>query len=152
MIELLEARPGQRVLEVAAGPGEVGFTLLPRLEPDGELISTDAAPEMVEAARRRADELGLVGVRFAVEDAASISLADDSVDAVLCRFGIMLVPDMEQGAAEIARVTRPGGRVVLAVWASPQVNPWITASGRAALELDARWSPRAASRSNGSRT
>ena len=47
----------------------------------------------------------------------------------------MLVPDMERAAAEIARVLRPGGRVVLAVWASSRVNPWITAGGRAALEL-----------------
>ena len=47
----------------------------------------------------------------------------------------MLVPAMERAAAEMARVTRPGGRVVLAVWASPQRNPWMTASGRAALEL-----------------
>jgi SAM-dependent methyltransferase len=135
MIELLDPQPGQRVLEVAAGPGEVGFTLLPRLRPGGELISTDAAPEMVEAARRRAEELRLGGVSFAVEDAAALSLADDSVDAVLCRFGIMLVPEMERAASEMARVAATGGRVVLAVWASTQVNPWITASGRAALEL-----------------
>ena len=47
----------------------------------------------------------------------------------------MLVPDMESAAAEIARVLRPGGRVVLAVWASSRVNPWITAAGRAALDL-----------------
>ena len=47
----------------------------------------------------------------------------------------MLVPDMERAAAEIARVLRPGGRVVLAVWASSRVNPWITAAGRAALDL-----------------
>ena len=47
----------------------------------------------------------------------------------------MLVPDMESAAAEIARVLRPGGRVVLAVWASSRVNPWITAGGRAALDL-----------------
>ena len=58
------------MLELAAGPGEVGFLALPRLLPGGELISTDVAPEMVEAARRRAEELGLEGVRFAVEDAA----------------------------------------------------------------------------------
>jgi SAM-dependent methyltransferase len=135
MVELLEPQPGQRVLELAAGPGEVGFLALPKLLPGGELISTDVAPEMVAAARRRAEELDLEGIRFAVEDAAVLSLADDSVDAVLCRFGIMLVPDMERAALEIARVTRPRGRVVLAVWASPQVNPWITASGRAALEL-----------------
>ena len=135
MVELLDPQPGQRVLELAAGPGEVGFAALPRLLPGGELISTDVAPEMIEAGRRRAEELGLDGVRFAVEDAAALSFADDSVDAVLCRFGIMLVPDMGRVAAEMGRVTRPGGRVVVAVWASPTLNPWITASGRAALEL-----------------
>ena len=88
---------------------------------------------MVEAARRRALELGLAGVRFGVEDAANLSLDDDAVDGILCRFGLMLVPDMERMAVEIARVLRPGGRAVLAVWASSQLNPWITAvgSGRA---------------------
>ena len=135
MIELLDPQRGQRVLELAAGPGEVGFAALPLLLPEGELISTDVAPEMVEAARRRAGELGLDGVRFAVEDAAVLSFGDDSVDAVLCRFGLMLVPDMERASKEMSRVTRPDGRVVLAVWASPQANPWITATGRAALEL-----------------
>ena len=126
---------GDRVLELAAGPGETGFKVLPRIQPGGELISTDGAPEMVEAARRRAADLGLTGVRFAVEDAAALSLADDAVDRVVCRFGIMLVPDMERVASEIARVLRPGGAAVLAVWASTSLNPWMTAPGRAALEL-----------------
>ena len=66
---------------------------------------------------------------------AALSLTDDSVDRVLCRFGIMLVPDMEAVAAEIARVLRPGGTAVLAVWASTSVNPWMTAPGKAAMEL-----------------
>jgi SAM-dependent methyltransferase len=135
MIELLDPRPGQRVLELAAGPGEVGFLALPRLLPGGELVSTDVAPEMVDAARRRAQVLGVEGVTFAVEDAAALSFEDDFADAVLCRFGIMLVPDMDAAAREMSRVTRPGGRVVLAVWASTRVNPWITSTGRAALEL-----------------
>jgi SAM-dependent methyltransferase len=135
MVELLGAGPGDRVLELAAGPGETGFLALPAIVPGGELISTDAAPEMVEVARRRAAELGLTGVRFAVEDAANLSLGDDAVDALLCRFGLMLVPEMERTAAEIARVLRPGARAVLAVWASPQLNPWMTAAGRAAVEL-----------------
>jgi SAM-dependent methyltransferase len=135
MIELLEPLPGRTILEVAAGPGAVGFELLPRIQPGGELISTDAAPEMVDVARREAAARGLDGVTFAVEDAAALSLADDSVDAVLCRWGLMLVPEMERAAAEMARVTRPGGRVVLAVWASPARNPWMTAAGKAALDL-----------------
>ena len=110
--------------------------MLPRIQPGGALLSTDAAPEMVDVARRRAAELGLTGVRFAVEDAADLSLRDDTVDGLLCRFGLMLVPDMERMAAEIARVLRPGARAVLAVWASPQLNPWMTAAARAALELE----------------
>lgn len=135
MVDLLGAQPGERVLELAAGPGETGFKVLPGIQPGGELISTDGAPEMVDAARRRAAALGLTGVRFGVEDAAALSFEDDEVDRVLCRFGIMLVPDMEGVASEIARVLRPGGAAVLAVWAGTSVNPWMTAPGRAALEL-----------------
>lgn len=135
MIELLAPEPGMRVLELAAGPGETGFLLHPRLQPGGVLLSTDAAPEMVDVARRRADELGLDDVQFAVEDAARLTLPDDAVDAVLCRFGLMLVPEMDRAASEIARVLRPGGRAVIAVWAGPKLNPWIAATGKAAVEL-----------------
>ncbi len=123
MVELLEPAPGERVLELAAGPGETGFRALPLIQPDGQLLSTDVAPEMVEVARRRASELGLANVHFAVENAAALSLPDDSADAVLCRFGLMLVPEMDRAAAEIARVLRPAGRAVLAVWASSRLNP-----------------------------
>ena len=98
-------------------------------------MSTDVAPEMVDAARRRAAELGLEHVSFAVEDAASLSFEDDAFDGLLCRWGLMLVPDMDAVAAEMRRVVRPGGRIAVAVWASPDANEWMTASGRAALEL-----------------
>ena len=98
-------------------------------------MSTDVAPEMVDAARRRATELGLEHVSFAVEDAASLSFDDDAFDGLLCRWGLMLVPDMDDVAAEMRRVLRPGGRAAVAVWASPDENEWMTASGRAALEL-----------------
>lgn len=135
MLDRLEPEAGNSLLELAAGPGELGFMALPLVLPGGELVSTDAAPEMVEVARRRAGELGLDRVRFAVEDAANLSLADACADRILCRFGLMLVPDMQSAAREMARVLRPGGRVVLAVWASSRRNPWITATGRAALEL-----------------
>jgi SAM-dependent methyltransferase len=135
MVGLLDPRPGQTILEIASGRGETGFLALPGLLPGGRLLSTDAAPEMVGAARRRAAELELDNVSFAVEDAASLTLADASVDGVLCRWGLMLVPDMDAAASEMARVIRPEGRVVVAVWASPEHNDWMTAAGRAALEL-----------------
>ena len=134
-MELLDPRPGQTILELAAGPGDTGFLALPRVLPGGHLLTTDVAPEMLEAARRRAAELRLDDVSFAVEDAASLTLADASVDGVLCRWGLMLVPDVSAAAAEIGRVLRPGGKAAVAVWAEPDRNEWMTASGRSALEL-----------------
>lgn len=138
LVELLDPQPGETVLDLAAGPGDTGFLALPRLRPGGRLLTTDVAPEMLAAARRRAAELGVSPdeVSFAVEDAAELSLADASVDGVLCRWGLMLVPDMDAAAGEIARVLRPGGRVATAVWGDPERNEWLTAAGRAALELD----------------
>lgn len=137
LVELLDPRPGETILELAAGPGDTGFLVAPVLQPGGRLISTDVAPEMLEAATRRAAELGLDddGVSFAVEDMADLSFGDSSFDGVLCRWGLMLVPDVERAAKEIARVTRQGGRAAIAVWADPADNDWITAPGRSALEL-----------------
>ena len=103
--------------------------------PGGRLVTSDVAPEMVDVARRRATELGVSDVAFAIEDAASLSFDDESFDGVLWRWGPMLVPDMEAAIRELRRVLRPGGRAAIAVWASPSANEWMTASGRAALEL-----------------
>ena len=132
---LLAPVPGETVLELAAGPGDTGFLAAAVLGSAGLLLSSDVAPEMVDAARRRADELGVENVEFRVEDASAIDLPDDAVDGVICRFGIMLVPDPERALSEIARVLRPQGRAVLAVWASSDTNDWMTAAGRSAVEL-----------------
>lgn len=123
------------IVDLAAGPGDTGFLAAPHLEPGGRLVTTDAAPEMLDSARRRADELGLAGVEFRIEDAAALSFADACVDGILCRFGLMLVPDLAAAATELARVLCPGGNVALAVWTAPDRNDWMTASGRSALEL-----------------
>jgi SAM-dependent methyltransferase len=136
LVELLDPRSGETILELAAGPGDTGLLAARALAPGGRLVSTDVAPEMVEAARRRAAELALGElVSFAVEDMESLSFADASFDGALCRWGLMLVPDMQAAATEIARVLRPEGRIALAVWADPDDNDWMTAAGRSALEL-----------------
>jgi ubiquinone/menaquinone biosynthesis C-methylase UbiE len=137
LVELLDPQPGETIVDIAAGPGDTGFLALPRVRPGGRLVSTDVAPEMVEAARRRAAELGLdqSEVTFALEDAVALSFDDASVDGVLCRWGLMLVPDMDAAAAEMARILRPGAGAAVAVWADPDENDWITAAGRSAVEL-----------------
>jgi SAM-dependent methyltransferase len=135
LVELLDPQPGETILDLAGGLGETGFLASGRIGPDGRLITTDAAPEMVDAARERAAELGVGNAEFHVMDAIAIPLDDASVDGVLFRFGLMLIPDMEQATAEVARVLRPGGRLALAVWAPPDANDWMTAAGRSALAL-----------------
>jgi SAM-dependent methyltransferase len=135
MIELLAPAEGDTVLDLAAGLGDTGFLVIPRIGATGRLISTDVAPEMVAAARRHADELGLRGIDFRVTDAAALDLADASVDGILCRFGLMLVVDAATAVVEMRRVLRSPGRVALAVWASPPENPWISAIGVAAVDL-----------------
>jgi ubiquinone/menaquinone biosynthesis C-methylase UbiE len=137
LVEVLDPRPGETVLELAAGPGDTGLLAARSLAPGGHLVSTDFAQEMVDAARRRAAELGLDDevVSFRLEDMTSLSFDDESFDGVVCRWGLMLVPDIPAAAEEIARVLRPGGRAAIAVWADPEDNDWMTAAGRSALEL-----------------
>ena len=113
----------------AAGPGGTGFAAAPILGEQGRLISSDFSSEMVEVARRRSTELGLANVEHRVIDAEEMSLEDDSVDGVLCRFGFMLMPDPAAALAETRRVLRPEGRLALAVWGTAAENPWVAIAG-----------------------
>ncbi|HEY2086882.1 MAG TPA: methyltransferase domain-containing protein [Mycobacterium sp.] len=125
IVEQVDPQPGQTVLELTAGPGETGFLAAGRLGSTGRLISSDFVPAMVEAARRGADERGFDNVECRVLDAQQIDLPDSSVEGVLSRFGLMLVPHQQRAIAEIRRVLRPGGRCAYATWGMPQHNPWI---------------------------
>jgi SAM-dependent methyltransferase len=89
---------------------------------------------MVDAARRRADELGVSNVEFRTMDAERMDLADGSVDGVLCRWGYMLMAEPAAALGETRRVLRPGGRVAFSVWADPAANPWASVPARALLE------------------
>ena len=135
MIDHLHLQPGQRVLELAAGPGDTGLMAAELVSPGGTLISTDVAPPMLDIARRRAGAVGLENVEFKVVDLQWIDLETASVDAALCRWGVMFASDPGAALQEIRRVLRPGGRVALAVWAAPEGNPWATIPTRALVEL-----------------
>jgi len=135
MIDALDLQPGQRVLELAAGPGDVGFLAAELIAPGGTLICSDGAEAMLEVARTRAGEAGIDNVEFARLQLEWIDLPTASVDAALCRFGIMLIVDPPAAAQEIRRVVRPGGRVALAVWDVAEANPWATIPGAALVDL-----------------
>ena len=119
-----ELRPAQTVLELACGTGETGMRAAAIVGPGGRVIETDQAPAMVEAALRSAADLGLDNVEARVMDAERLELPDASVDAVVCRWGLMLMADPAACLAEVLRVLRPGGRLAAVVWGAPEDNPW----------------------------
>jgi SAM-dependent methyltransferase len=135
MLEQLTLQPGQRVLELAAGPGDTGFLAAELVGPFGALISSDASEAMVSVARERARALGVENVEFRRLELEWIDLETASVDAVLCRWALMLCLDPPAALHEIRRVVRPGGRFALAVWDEPSANPWATIPGRALINL-----------------
>jgi len=135
MIRKLDPQPGDTVLELAAGLGDTGLLAARLVGEKGRVIITDFAPEMVSAARQRAEELGIGNVEFRVLDAARMDLETDSVDGVLCRWGYMLMVDPAAAFAETRRVLRAGGRLAFSVWAARERNPTVTLAGRVLVEL-----------------
>jgi SAM-dependent methyltransferase len=135
MVEPLALQAGQRVLELAAGPGDTGLMAAALIKPGGVLVCSDGAEAMLEVARGRAAAAGIDNVEFAQLELEWIDLPTASVDAVLCRWGIMLIVDPEAAAHEVRRVLRPGGRAAFAVWDLPERNPWATIPSQVMMEL-----------------
>ena len=135
MIDAIEPQPGHRILDLAAGIGDVGFMAAELIAPGGELITGDFAPEMLSAAQRRAERLGVANVRFRQMDAnVPLDQPAASLDAVLCRWGYMLFNDGEAALRETRRVLKQDGKVALAAWTGPDDNPWTSAPARILLE------------------
>ena len=135
IVDGLDPQAGDTVLELAAGTGETGFLVSERLGGSGRVISTDFAPGMVDAARRRGEELGLENFEYRVLDAERMDLDDDSVDGVVSRFGYMLMADPAAALAESRRVLRDGRRLAFGVWAAPDKNLWAAIPGMTLVEL-----------------
>ncbi len=135
MVRKLDPQPGDTVLELAAGLGDTGLMTAPLIGESGRVIITDFSPEMVAAARRRAEEMGVENAEFRVLDAERMHLETDSVDGVLCRWGYMLMIDPVKACAETRRVLRPGGRLAFSVWAARERNPAIFLAGRVLVQL-----------------
>jgi enediyne biosynthesis protein CalE5 len=125
LLDLSAPRPGERVLELACGPGGLGLAAAPLVAPGGVVVLSDVAAGMTAIAAARADALGLDNVSTRELDLERIEEPDASFDVVLCREGLMFAPDPAQAVREIARVLRPGGRVALAVWGPRERNPWL---------------------------
>jgi SAM-dependent methyltransferase len=112
LIERLDPQPGERLLDLATGTGAVAERAS---EAGAGVVGVDIAPALIEQAKERADARGLE-IDYRVGDAEALELEDSSFDLVASSFGVMFAPDHEAIARELARVTKPGGRIALACW------------------------------------
>lgn len=115
-LRLVGLEPGERFLDVAAGPGGLS---LPAARLGAEVLATDWSPAMVERFEARADQEGMRNVGGRVMDCHALDLSDHSFDVTGSQFGVMLVPDQARALREMVRVTRPGGRVLVIVYGFP---------------------------------
>ncbi len=123
--DLARVGPGSRVLDVATGTGDLALELARRVSPGGEVVGCDFAEAMLTRARAKAQAAPGAGVRPSFEwgDALELPYADDSFDAATVGFGARNFADLAGGLAEMTRVVRPGGRVVVLEITTPTRAP-----------------------------
>ena len=112
------------VLDIATGPGEPALTVAALVGPEGKVSGVDPIPEMVAAARRAADRLGLKNAEFDVAFADHLPFPADTFDAVISRFGVMFFPSPVDAVREMLRVLKPVRKLALAVWHFAERNPF----------------------------
>jgi SAM-dependent methyltransferase len=131
LVDLARVETGMRVLDVCTGIGEPALTAARRVGQQGRVLGTDLSPEMIAFARERAREAHLANAEFREMDAEKLALEPASFDAVLSRWGIMLLMDPKAALHGIRRALKPGARVALAVWGPPETVPFIAISMQA---------------------
>ena len=134
LVELAGIGPGSRVLDVAAGYGEPSLTAARRAGPEGGVVATDISAEMIAFGRERAAAAGLENIEFVESDAASLEFPEGSFDAALSRFGIIFEPDGEAAAARVRNFLKPGGRIAISSWGSPDRVPLVAIPMRTAMQ------------------
>lgn len=112
-VDHLDLKPGEVVLDLGSGGGIDVFLAAKRVGAEGKVIGIDMTPEMIERARQNAESAGFDQVEFRLGQLEDLPVDDDSIDAVTSNCVINLVPDKQRVFNEIARVLKPGGRLVI---------------------------------------
>ncbi len=135
LAELAGVGPGARVLDVATGNGEPALTAARRVGPNGRVIATDQSPGMLEIARERAAAIGIANVEFREVDGEVLTIPERDFDAILCRWGLMFMPDVKGALLAMHQCLRPDGRLATAVWSTPDKMPLTTIGAEAVRKI-----------------
>jgi len=120
LIARADLQLGEMVLDLGCGTGAVSSKASEKVGPGGKVTGVDISPDMIAIAQRVLDEKGLRNITFMEGRAEALPLPDESVDAILASLSLMYVIDRASAAKEIARVMKPGGRFIAAVWGPPE--------------------------------
>ena len=130
LLEAAGVGPGGLVLDLATGLGEPALSAAGRVAPEGRVLAVDFSAAMLERAEARAARLGVTNIRFQQMNLNDPDLPAETFDAVLCRWGLMFLADLDGLLSQVLRSLKPGGRFAAAVWAEPNRVPAISLSGR----------------------
>ena len=115
---------GDRVLEVAAGTGDLAVTIAQSVGSGGHVVAVDSSAKMLAHAEKAAREFGLNNIETRVMNAESLEFNENSFNAVICRMALMLFGNPSTALTEMLRVVKPGGKVAVMVWSSADKNPF----------------------------
>ena len=135
----LQARPGERIIDIGCGPGVSAVALAGEVAPDGWVAAVDIVPQMAAAAERRLSAAGLPGTGVTADAATAdlVAAAGEGIpfDGVHSRFGLMFFSDPKGAFANIFRALRPGGRLAASVWQHLDRNPWMMLTTATATQI-----------------
>ena len=126
LLEMAGIRPGDHVLDIAAGTGQQSIQAARLVGRSGSVLATDISSNILDLAAREAETAGLTNLETRVMDAEQLALPDASFDAVISRLGFMYLPDLQTALTGMRRVLKPGGLIAAMVFSTPDLNEFFS--------------------------
>ncbi|MGN2391142.1 class I SAM-dependent methyltransferase [Pelomicrobium sp. G1] len=126
MLDMARIGPGSRVLDVAAGAGDQTLQVAERIGPQGHVLATDIAPNILAFAAQNARNAGYANVTTAVMDGENLDVPEGTFDAVISRVGLIYFPDQQKALAGMRRALKPGGRIAAIVYSTAENNKFFS--------------------------